>query len=252
MSYESDLLGNKMENDFRQVFYKVYNSKFQKDLFYSIEKEIKNEWKYLDYKIFPLIKNFPKNASILEVGCGRGALLEYLRAKKFVNVLGVDISKEQIELAKSKNLNAIESDVLSFLKNSDSKYDIIFAIDIIEHFDKKELIELFNALYNKLNENGVVIIQTPNGQAMLPGRIIYGDLTHLTIFTPGSLTQILRVANFKEFTFYEKGPVMKNIKGIIRTFLWTFLKFMYNILLLIECGRTEKILSQNFICKAKK
>ncbi|MBW7843564.1 MAG: class I SAM-dependent methyltransferase [Ignavibacterium sp.] len=241
-----------MENDFRQVFYKVYNSKFKHDPFHSIEKEIKKEWKYFDFKIFPLIREFSNTASVLEIGCGRGTLLEYLREKNFTNVIGIDISKEQVDLALSRGLNAVESDVIYFLSNSKSNYDIIFAIDIVEHFDKVELVELFNTLYYKLNYNGVLIIQTPNGHAMFPGRIIYGDLTHLTIFTPGSLSQILKLANFKKIAFYERGPVMKNLKGVIRTILWTIQKFIYNILLIIYCGRGENILSQNFICRAEK
>ncbi len=241
-----------MENDFRQVFYKVYNSKFKHDPIHSVEIEKKNEWKHFDFKIFPLIRDFSKTVSILEIGCGRGTLLEYLRNKKFTNVIGIDISKEQVDLAQSRGLNAVESDILSFLSDPNSNYDIIFAIDIVEHFDKSELVELFNALYNKLNCNGVLIIQTPNGQAMFPGRIIYGDLTHLTIFTPNSLAQILKLANFNGIVFYEKGPVMKNLKGVIRTILWEIQKFIYNILLLIYCGRGEKILSQNFICRARK
>lgn len=241
-----------MEKDFRQVFYNKYNSKFKSDLFKSVDAEIKSEWKYLDYKLFPLLKEFSNTASILEVGCGRGILLEYLKKKKFDNAIGVDISKEQIELAQSKGLNVIEDDILRFLEISDSSFDIIFAIDLIEHFDKRELLKLFNLFHNKLKENGILILQTPNGQAIFSGRLIYGDLTHLTIFTPGSLKQILKISGFKEILFYEKGPVMKNLVGIVRSILWYIIKFIYNVFLLVESGRRENVLSQNFICRARK
>lgn len=241
-----------MEKDFRKVFYSKYNSKFKNDLFVSIDDEIKSEWKYFDYKLFPLIREFNKEVKILEIGCGRGTLLEYLKGKKYLNVVGIDISREQIEIAQSKGLNAIEGDIFDFLVNSDLNFDVIFAIDFIEHFDKIELLNLFSALYNKLGDNGILIIQTPNGQAMFPGRIIYGDLTHLTIFTPGSLSQILKVTGFKEILFFEKGPVIKNLTGLIRTFLWALQKIFFNIFHLIYNGRREKILTQNFLCRARK
>ena len=103
-----------------------------------------------------------------------------------------------------------------------------------------------------MSEDGVLIIHTPNGEGLFPNQRIYGDLTHLTIFTQNSLSQILRIVNFTEIDFYETGPVSKNIIGFIRLILWKLIKAMVKTIRLIETGSYEDILTQEFICVARK
>jgi 2-polyprenyl-3-methyl-5-hydroxy-6-metoxy-1,4-benzoquinol methylase len=238
--------------DFRSKFYRKYHSAFKSHLSDYNNDVIKTEWRWYDYKYLPLLKKYARDASILEVGCGRGIMLDYLKNQGFINIIGIDISEEQISIAKSKNLNVQVSDVFQYFNDKKEKYDIIIALDFIEHFSKDEIIELFESFYNHLNLEGCLIIHTPNGQAFLSHRMIYGDLTHMMVFSPYSLQQILKLVGFKELYFFEKDPDPKNIKGIIRLVLWKIVKSFYNILMLIETGRTEKILTQNFICQAKK
>jgi 2-polyprenyl-3-methyl-5-hydroxy-6-metoxy-1,4-benzoquinol methylase len=238
--------------DFRDHLYKKYNSAFKEHISSFDHKIIENEWSWYKYKYLPLIKNYQKNASIMELGCGRGIMLEFLKNHGYNNLKGIDISEEQIQIAQAKNLIVNFANALEFFNTSDNTYDIIIALDFIEHFSKDELIKLFKLIFDRLNKGGSFIIHTPNGQAILSSRIIYGDLTHLTIFNPYSLLQILRFVGFNSINFYERGPVPKNLKGIIRTILWRIIKIFYNLLLLIESGKSEKILTQNFICVAKK
>jgi 2-polyprenyl-3-methyl-5-hydroxy-6-metoxy-1,4-benzoquinol methylase len=239
-------------NDFRTRFYQKYNSTFKQEISNFSHTEIKNEWKYYDYKYLPMLKKYPSDARILEIGCGRGFMLEYLNNKGYKVTEGIDISEEQIKIAKSKNLNVSVADVFSFLSNSELDYDIIILIDIIEHFSKNELLNLFDLIFKRLKSKGMLILHTPNGQAIFSGKLIYGDLTHMTILTPNSLTQILKLFGFDEIRFFERGPVNKNLVGCLRSFIWVIIKFIYNIFLLVESGKKEHILTQNFICTAKK
>lgn len=239
-------------NDFRTRFYQKYNSTFKQEISNFNPTEIINEWKYYDYKYLPMLKQYPSDSRILEIGCGRGFMLEYLNNKGYKVTEGIDISEEQIEIAKSKNLNVNVADVFSFLSTSKQDYDIIIAIDIVEHFSKNELLNLFELIYKALKSKGMLILHTPNGQAIFAGKLIHGDLTHMTILTPNSLTQILKLFGFNEISFFEKGPVNKNLVGCLRLFIWNIIKFKYNIFLLAESGKKERILTQNFICTAKK
>ena len=144
------------------------------------------------------------------------------------------------------------SDAINFFKESRIKFKIIFAFDFIEHFYKSELLTLFEGIFNSLEDGGLFIFHTPNGQSILSPNLIYGDLTHLTIFTPNSALQILRVVGFNKISFIEAGPVHKNINGFIRLILWKVIKFGHNVIRLVETGSTEKILTQNFIGVAQK
>ncbi|MDP2364621.1 MAG: hypothetical protein Q8M94_12735, partial [Ignavibacteria bacterium] len=125
-------------------------------------------------------------------------------------------------------------------------------MDVVEHFYKDELFDFFSGMNNILNENGVLIIHTPNGDGLFPNHIIYGDLTHLTIFNSNSLIQILRLTGFTDIDFYETGPTTKNFFGFVRLMLWKTIKVFIKSIRIIETGGAEKIITQDFICKAKK
>jgi 2-polyprenyl-3-methyl-5-hydroxy-6-metoxy-1,4-benzoquinol methylase len=209
-------------------------------------------WDWFDRKYLPLINSYSTDSPILELGCGRGYMLEYLRNHNFSNLKGIDISDEQVMIAKEKGFNVEVGDALEYFTKNNNKFKIIIALDFIEHFHKSELIPLFENIFNSLDEDGLFFFHTPNGQTILAPTLIYGDLTHMTIFTPNSALQLLRNVGFKQIDFYEAGPLAKNFKGGIRMVIWKMIKTGYNIIHLAEAGSTVKILTKNFIGAAKK
>ncbi len=235
-----------MSKDHREILYANYHSSFNSVTNTSDDKIIKSLYAHYDYKILSTLNRYNKTSNILELGCGPGYLLQYLSAKGFNNTFGIDISPEQIEIAKSKGCNVMLTDALEFLKENENKYDVIFAFDFIEHFTKDELIEMSNLIHKSLNYGGVFIIRTPNGQGIFSGTIIYGDLTHQTIFNPNSLIQLLTQAGFKKIECIENGPVSKDLKGLIRKLIWKFFKAIINIFRISEIGGKISILTQDF------
>lgn len=241
-----------MNSDFRKEFYKKYNSTYKIHISDFDTKLIKKVWKWFDVRYLPIISAYPRDSKILELGCGRGYILEYLRNHGFNNLKGIDISEEQIKISNEKGFDVEVADAINYLNEAKNKFKILIALDFIEHFHKEELIPLFEGIFNILDEGGVFIFHTPNGQAILSPNLIYGDLTHLTIFTPNSAQQLLRIVGFNNITFYEAGPVPKNFNGFIRLLIWKFIKLGHNLIRLVETGSTERILTQNFIAIAKK
>lgn len=241
-----------MIKDYRKKYYDSYNTSFNSQISKIDAKIIDSLFAHYDHKVLPHLNNFAKDSLILELGCGPGYLLDYLKLNGFNNITGVDISREQVELANSKGHNVLLDDIFNYLRNSSNKYDIIFAFDLIEHFTKDELLELTNLIYNSLSDAGLFIIRTPNGQGYFSGHIIYGDLTHQTIFTPNSLTQLLVNAGFNSVEFNENAPVKKNLTGIVRATLWSIIKSILNFTLMIENGGSQKIWTRDFYCFAKK
>lgn len=238
--------------DFRIELYKQYISTFKKFISTENAKSSQSNKKVLKKRYIPLLKDFDKDAAIIDLGCGAGNFLQSLKDEGFVNLFGIDISEQQIEKALSKMVNARKINVFDFIETNKKKFNIIFALDFVEHFQKKELLKLFSGIYDMMSEDGVLIIHTPNGEGLFPNQRIYGDLTHLTIFTQNSLVQILRIVNFTEIKFYETGPVSKNIIGFIRLILWKLITAIVKAIRLVETGSYEDILTQEFICVAQK
>lgn len=236
--------------DYRRIFYNNYNSKF-KSYFHTGNLNYK-KIKWFNYKILPFLKEFDKDVKIFEIGCGTGYFLEYLNSIGFKKNLGIDIAAEQIKISKNKRLNVHKSDVFDFLEKNENPFRVIVCFDFIEHFNKKELLYLTSLVHKNLEMDGIFIILTPNGMGLYPNQVIYGDLTHQTIFNPFSLEQLLRISNFKEIKFFESGPVPIGLKGLIKYYLWQIIKYFPTIIRKIETGKIQTIWTENMLCVCKK
>jgi len=241
-----------MKSDFRDKVYNTYLSQFKKHNTKYCNSIPKSHWQYYQYKYMPLLNAISRNSHILELGCGQGYFLEMLKKNDFLNIRGVDISEEQICAAKERGLDVELIDAFDFLKQKEEAFDAIIAMDFVEHFNKDEIIDIFIAINKALKSGGIFIIQTPNGQGLQSGQVIYGDFTHLTIFSPESLHNILHLSGFIKVEFIETGPAPIDIKGIFRVMVWKFIKLMANFIRVVETGKKQKIWTENVICYCQK
>ena len=235
--------------DIRKPLYEQYYSAFKKG-------EARERFGFLHLKLWynekylPLFKGRKRDASILDLGCGQGFMLKYLQSVGFTNLTGVDISEEQVRIAQERGFNAIHSDVFAFLKEHENQYEIIVAIDIIEHFKKEELFELLTLIRKTLKPGGLFIMQTPNGDGLMPNYVIYGDLTHFTILSPLSLKNILTVTKFENIKIKELGP---GIFVHLPLFLaWQVIRLFAIIIKFVEIGRIQKCWTESMICSCQK
>jgi SAM-dependent methyltransferase len=238
--------------DVRTQLYGQYVSKFKTAQLHRDERRLRQYWSWCRHKYLPVLQSLPPDASVLELGCGPGHVLEFLRENGFTNVEGIDISREQVELANSLGLKASVGDVFKFLPKRKQKYMAIVALDFIEHFTKQELLRLFPMMFNALCSEGILLLQTPNGQGLFPGQVIYGDLTHTTIFAQDSLEHILRLAGFRDIEFAETGPVPNTLEGKFRTILWKIIRASIRLIRQIEAKNSSKLWTESFICWCKK
>lgn len=238
-------------SDFRKRLYGRYLSGFQADQIEARQSRLKTYFRWLDHKLGSVLSVVPRGAAVLEIGCGAGDILEYLGSRGFMNVEGVDHSAEQVDAARQRGLNARLADASEYLASRKGGLGLVIAFDVIEHFTKDELLDLFDALHSALKPGGTLILQTPNGEGMFARSIIYGDLTHTTVFTSLSLRQILTATGFTDARFIECGPAAMNLKGIIKTALWQLVRLRANLCRFIELGTTQKIWTSNMICVAK-
>ncbi|MEM0481171.1 MAG: class I SAM-dependent methyltransferase [Candidatus Aenigmatarchaeota archaeon] len=124
-------------------------------------RDIKKECDFLEY----CFKNFAerKVKKILDLACGTGSHAIEL-AKRGYDVVGIDINKDMLNLAKQKAKNLkirfFKADISNF--NLKEKFDAAICMnDSINYLTSNEkLIKHFNLVYKHLNKRGIYIIET--------------------------------------------------------------------------------------------
>ena len=108
------------------------------------------------------IKPF-KGISVLDIGCGGGLLSEPM-ARLGANVVGIDASKKNIDVAKH-HLNKSNLEIEYYNSspenfNSKRNFDVILNMEIVEHVDDVQ--KFINESSKFLNKNGIMFIATLN------------------------------------------------------------------------------------------
>lgn len=134
--------------------------------------------------------------SIFEFGAGWGRNLLAMAELGVTELCGIDISEEQIAIGRRLGLTKLElltpgSPLPASI--TQSQYDIVLAIDVLEHLDLDALYDFSRMVRKILKPNGLLIVQVPNALAPF-NPVIAGDLTHLRGFTSASLRQLLALS----------------------------------------------------------
>lgn len=171
----------------------------------SERKQIEKYSGYIDY--------FKDSKSVLDVGCGRGELLEVLR-RYGIEAMGIDTDLEMVDICLRKNLNVLQADVFDFLKHSkDGGIDSVYLGMLIEHLTPREIYELLKLLSQKMSKGETLVIETINPQsfaAMSHSFVL--DLTHKTLLHPLTLEFLLRELGFRNIRTVFTSPVEKQFR----------------------------------------
>lgn len=153
-------------------------------------------------------RHFPadKNAAILEIGPGFGAVLQQLHQQcGYVDVCGVDISPEVVracnQLLPGSTLQA--EDTAAFLDERPERFDLVLMFHVLEHVPKEHTRSLLQAIGRALKPGGKLVVEVPNIAHPVTGPYNrYHDFTHTVGFTDQSLGFVLRNAGFQDVTVY--------------------------------------------------
>lgn len=101
-----------------------------------------------------------KPSRLLEIGCGTGETLTFLK-KLFpkAELYGVDLSSLAVEYAKSRNhLNIFKADAIK-LPFKNNYYDLILFLDVLEHIKNDQ--KAVNEALRVLKPKGIIVITSP-------------------------------------------------------------------------------------------
>ena len=184
-----DLIKLKFYNEHLYVahIYDEGDSQFHKDLTAQVVKQ------YID----PL--NLPKDAKILDLGCGPGYFLDEMKEREYTDLVGVTLSPGDIALCEGKG-HVIKRYDLTFLPQRDGYYDESVDFIFLRHALEHSPYPMFSLMeYNRiLKQHSKIYIEVPQPNC---DRKHEFNLNHYSILGEQQLAALLQRAGFDIDTF---------------------------------------------------
>ncbi len=144
-----------------------------------------------------LMKYLPKNARILDLGCGAGVPVDDILIKAGYEVLGLDISKEQIKLAK-KNCPRGDYAVadIAELKTNEYQMGAVVCFYTLFHLPRTEHKKMLTVMQSYLQKNGMLLVTM--GDREFEGRhLLHGEEMWSSQYGTARNHQIICEAGFE-------------------------------------------------------
>jgi SAM-dependent methyltransferase len=126
--------------------------------------------------------------AILDYGFGDGNFMDWAKAAGH-EVVGVDILPDMVEAARSRGHAALLTTEM-FGRLGEREFDVVVALDVIEHMDAKDFGVLMELCRKVLKDDGIVLAKFPNGDSPFFGRYQFGDFTHGKPISSSSVRQL--------------------------------------------------------------
>lgn len=143
----------------------------------------------------PLLRDF---SPILDVGCGRGELLEVLRDHG-VAARGVDSDRAMVETCRRLGLAVEEGEALASLRNvPPGSLGAVTALHVAEHLGTAGWMQLLDLASRAVRPGGVVAIECPNPEALRVGaNLFWVDPTHRIPVHPDAVAFVARAVGLR-------------------------------------------------------
>lgn len=164
--------------------------------------------KYLKkYYVDPLqtkhLKKFvtllPKNANILDAGCGPGRGVKFFIENGF-QAIGIDISDKMLEIARKKTPNGIFKKMnMENLEFENNSFDAIWSAYSLIHVEKKKIKKVLSEFKRVLKEDGIIfmIVFEGRGEKIIPDFLDPNEKLFFNYFQKKELENLLKSKGFE-------------------------------------------------------
>jgi 2-polyprenyl-3-methyl-5-hydroxy-6-metoxy-1,4-benzoquinol methylase len=151
---------------------------------------------------------FAAARDVVDVGCGRGELLELLRDNG-ITARGADTNPAMVEECRARGLKVEHADAVTFLEaQADGSLGGLAAIQVVEHLEPAYLTRLLSLAYQKLRPAAPLVLETINPACWMAFFEAYiRDLTHVRPLHPDTLRYLVQASGFMSVDIDYRQPV---------------------------------------------
>ena len=171
------------------------------DRFRGSQQEIRN--RLTDY--LPI---FTGASHVLDIGCGRGELLDLFRSAG-IGAHGIDTNSSMVQECRDRGLSADCGDAIAYLDRlPDASLDGLIAIQVVEHLEPAYLTRLIELAFHKLKPAAPMVLETINPACWVAFFESYlRDVTHRWPLHPETLQYLVQASGFSSVKIQYRAPV---------------------------------------------
>jgi SAM-dependent methyltransferase len=156
----------------------------------------------------PLAERFRGLGPVIDIGSGRGEMLELLQELE-VEAVGVDLDADMVGMARTRGLRVEVGNGVAYLRAQDeASVGGIFAGQLIEHLSPQGLLDFLALASTRLRPGGRLIAETINPQSLwVFAHSYFIDPTHVRPVHPEYAVFLAQQAGFAQAEVEYRSPV---------------------------------------------
>lgn len=151
---------------------------------------------------------FAGASRVLDIGCGRGELLDLLR-EAGIHAHGIDVNASMVEVCRERGLSADVAGAAEYLEQlPDASLDGIISIQVVEHLEPSYLSRMLDLAFFKLKPGAPLVLETLNPACWVAFFESYiRDVTHRWPLHPDTLHYLVQASGFAQVQVQFRAPV---------------------------------------------
>jgi len=190
------------------------------------ERRDEGDFVFVPERIPLLVAAVGRGKRVLDLGCRSGALTRHFLEGN--SVVGLDVDANALEKAAALGVEPVQANVEETLPFDDGSFDAVVAGELLEHLQFPDA--LVAEIRRVLRPGGVFAGSVPNAFRVqsrlrfLRGKPPEDDPTHLRMFSPAALRELLARFERVELTFVGGRYARLNARLFARDLVFTAVK----------------------------